>query len=224
MKSTLWPFFTLTLFTFWSCNGDDQKAPASQLAPELYLDYKVSAEEAAEYAVVLLYFRDGGRNGNAVALEEGSQVSFDGEPLTADSARLTGVYYEAQRPLAGFAGSHTIVYKDKEGREYKQAFQFTPLTLESLPPVLSRQDLSLRLGESAGKSRIQVLVTDTSFETADINEEYMATNGEIIITHDELNNVVSGPITLELVKEEVQPLANGRLVINYTLRRELELR
>ncbi|HYH16341.1 MAG TPA: hypothetical protein VD794_14025, partial [Flavisolibacter sp.] len=57
---------------FWSCNGEE-KAPVSQPASDLYLDYKVSAEEAAEYAVALLYFRRGGPNADAITLEEGSQ-------------------------------------------------------------------------------------------------------------------------------------------------------
>lgn len=224
MKRFLWPLFALSLLIVWSCNGEDKKAAAKQPATDFYLDFKVSAEEAAEYAVALLYFRKGGPNAKAIALEEGKQVSFDGEPLVADSARLTGVYYEAQRPLAGFAGTHTIVYRDKEGQVYEQSFQFTPLTLENLPPVLPRQDLALRVGESAGNGKIQVLVTDTSFKTADINEEYTPNKGQILITKEALRKVANGPITLELVKEEVQPLPNGRLVINYTLRRELELR
>ena len=224
MKRTLWPIFTFSLLVVWSCNGEDKMASENQVVSDLFLDYKVSAEEAAEYAVALLYFRNGGPNGNAIPLEGGSQVSFDGEPLVADSARLAGVYYEAQRPLAGFAGSHAIVYRDKEGQEYKQTFQFEPLALENVPPVLSRQDLTLKLGKSAGKGKVQVLVTDTSFKTADINEEYTAANGQIVITQEALRKVANGPITLELVKEETQRLPNGRLTISYTLRRELELR
>jgi hypothetical protein len=191
---------------------------------DLYLDYRVSAEEAAEYAVVLLYFRNGGAEGDAVALEPGSQVSFDGEPLTADSARLSGIYYEVQRPLANFAGPHKIIYKNKQGQTFEQSFQFVPLTLENLPPVLTRRDLALHLGKSAGKATIQVVVTDTSFATIDINEEYSASNGQIVISNDALKKVANGPITLELDKVETQDLPNGKLTISYTLRRELELK
>lgn len=193
-------------------------------ASDLYLDYRVSAEEAAEYAVALLYFRDGGPDAKSIELESGSRVSFDGEPLVADSAKLAGIYYEAQRPLAGFAGPHKIVYTNKQGEAFEQSFQFTPLILENISAVLSRKDLVLELGKSAGKGKIQVLVTDTSFKTTDINEEYTAENGQIVISKEALKKVASGPITLELVKEEIQPLPNGKLTLSYTLRRELELR
>lgn len=223
MKSTLGLILLFCQLVFWSCNGDD-KSPAIRPASELYLDYKISAEEAAEYAVALLYFRRGGPNADAIALEENSQVIFDGEALVADSARLAGVYYEVQRPLVDFLGTHKITYTDNKGQAFEHSFQFTPLVLERLPSTLTRQDLVLKLGESAGKGRVQVLVTDTSFKTADINEEYSVNNGQIIITKEALRKVASGPITLELIKEEVQTLQNGRLIINYTLRRELELK
>jgi hypothetical protein len=224
MKCTPWPLLLLSQLFFWSCSDENKKATTSQTASDLYLDYKISAEETAEYAVALLSFRNGGPNANAIELGEGSQVSFDEEPLVADSARLAGIYYEAQRPLNEFAGSHKIVYTNIQGQTFEQSFQFVPLTLESLPPVLSRKDLVLKLGESAGNGKIQVLVTDTSFKTTDINEEFIAENGQIVISKDALTKVANGPITLELVKEETQPLANGKLTLSYTLRRELELR
>jgi hypothetical protein len=224
MKRTLGLILALCPLIFLSCNGEDKKAPVAQAASDLYLDYKVAAEETAEYAVVLVHFRKGGAEANAIALEEGSQVSLDGQPLVADSARLAGVYYEAQLPLADFAGPHKIVYTDKQGQNFEQSFQFVPLTIADMPPVIEREDLNLDLGQSGQNSRIQVIVTDTSFSTADINEEYKAGKGQIVISKDALKKVANGPLTLELVKEEVTPLPNGRLVINYTLRRELELR
>jgi hypothetical protein len=224
MKSTPGLVLALCLFIIAACNGGDKKGAVALPVSDLYLDYKVSAEESAEYAVALFYFRDGGANAKSIELEKGSQVSFDGEPLKADSAKLAGIYYEAQRPLAGFAGPHQIIYKDKQGHTIEQSFQYIPLILESIPAVLSRKDLVLKLGKSAGKGKIQVLVTDTSFRTTDINEEYTAENGQILIPGEALKKVANGPITLELVKEETKYLPNGKLTLSYTLRRELELR
>lgn len=214
----------LCLFVLGACNGEDKKGTVALPASDLYLDYKVSAEETAEYAVALLYFRDGGPDAKAIELKDGSQVSFDGEPLVADSAKLAGIYYEVQRPLASFAGPHKIVYKNKQGQTFEKSFQFIPLTLENISAVMSRNDLVLKLGKSAGKGKIQVLVTDTSFKTTDINEEYTVENGQIVISKEALRKVANGPVTLELVKEETQSLPNGKLTLSYTLRRELELR
>ena len=48
-----------------------------------------------------------------------------GEILTADSSKRTGAFYETHKPIANFAGNHTILFKDDEGNEYKDCLLYT---------------------------------------------------------------------------------------------------
>ncbi|RYE27019.1 MAG: hypothetical protein EOP48_34750, partial [Sphingobacteriales bacterium] len=152
-----------------ACNSGDKKSAVSKQPSKLYMDYKVTAEDGSENVVILLQFKNKKDDDKSIVLESGSQVTLDGEVVTADSASQTGVYYEVQRPLQGFAGKHTIVLTDKEGNAYEQEFEFNPVVLEGLPAVISRQDLKISLGNSLKEEKVQVLLTDTVFETADIN-------------------------------------------------------
>jgi hypothetical protein len=206
-----------------ACNSADKKATVSDGPSKLYLDYKVSAEEGAENVVILLQFKNSDLDDKSIALEGSSHVTLDGEVLVADSAREAGVFYEVQRPLQGFAGTHTIVYTDDEGKKYQQEFKFNPVALEGLPEVISRTDLSFSLGANQQEGKVQVLVVDTSFESADINEEYPVESGKITIKNEDLQKVTNGPIAIEIYKEQIKDLPNGRLVISYAVKREAQL-
>ena len=224
MMHLLWRCLTFSFLFLLACNGADKKASSSQQPSKLYLDYKVTAQEGAENVVVLLQFRKHGPDDKGIALENGSQVTLDGEVAIADSAREAGVYYEIQRPLATFAGKHLIVFTDDAGNTYEQAFEFNPLTLQGLPPVINRKDLTLLLGAGQEEGKVQVLVTDTSFETADINDEYSIKDNHILIQQEALQKVTNGPITLEVHREQEEKLPNGRLLISYAVKRELEIK
>jgi hypothetical protein len=223
-KQYLWSIMVLGLVSVASCNSEDKKASVKQSPPALYTDYKITAEEGSENVIVLLQFREDGAEGNAIALGQGSKVTLDGEVIPADSARMAGVYYEVQRPLAGFAGKHKIVFTDDKGQLYEEEFEFNPVMLEGVSTEISRNDLALTLGKNAGNGKVQVSITDTSFTSEDINEEFPINNGQLHISKEALQNVTNGPIVLELHKEEEKKLANGRLLITYAIKRELELR
>lgn len=214
----------LTLLAFSACNGEDKKAPSLPGASDLFLDYEISAEEGSENAIIMLQFRKSDKDATSIALDSGSQVSFDGELLVEDSARLAGTFYEVQRPLAGFEGEHVISYTNKNGQTYEERFSFTPLQLISIPPAISRKDLMLNLEGSKDNHTIQVTVTDTSFKTIDVNENYKVKDGQIALESAVLQKLANGPIALELFSEEIKPLPNGRLLLTYTIRRELELK
>jgi hypothetical protein len=156
-------------------------------------------------------------------------VTLDGIALEGDSARLSGAFYESQQPLDGFAGTHTIVFKNAEGKEYKEEFRFQPFTVTNdLTGAVPRGEIELQLEGLAPTDYVRVLLTDTSFTTTDINEVDTVRNGRITISRAALRNVASGPVTLHLFKEEERRLKNapaggGLLSITYGLSREFDL-
>ena len=131
-----------TLVFLFSCTSDEI-GNSKDVNPEaVFFDYEVWAEEGKEDVTVNLQYRMGGKNGTTLILDEPSKVILDGEQLKVDSAKVTGAYYEVQRPLASFAGKHTINFTDLNKKEYNEEFEFTPFSLEpDVPSTLNRGDL-----------------------------------------------------------------------------------
>jgi hypothetical protein len=68
---------------------------------------------------------------------------------------------------------------------------------------------------------------DTAFGTRDVNEELVVKNGELAITAKMWRALSTGPITMEIYREEEIPLnigvkEAGRLLMTYRLKREFE--
>jgi len=210
------------------CANND--SPASRGSTGLYVNYRIWGEEGRENVNGLFQFKPFASSARTLTLEPPAGVQLDGKELQADSTPLTGAYYEVQQPLASFSGSHTIVFTDSSGKKHQETFEYQPFRLiNTLPETLSRNGISLQLeGLNEGDS-IRVVVVDTSFNTNGINELRAVTDGKVVISREQLNDVASGPITLQLIKEEERPVKNlpqkgGHISISYKLTRELELK
>jgi hypothetical protein len=195
----------------------------------IYFDYEIWAEETNPDVTVHLQYRMGGKNGTTLVLDEPSKVLLDGEELKLDSAKVTGAYYEVQKPASSFAGKHTVTFIDLNRKEYKEEFEFVPFMLDSLSPVMHRGDLVFMFKGLEPVDVIDVALTDTSFTSADINDTATVRNGRLVISAERLSAVVNGPINLQFYKDAIKPVKNGtkeggRILIRYGLRREFELR
>lgn len=213
-----------------SCVNDEENGNSSKVESErIYFDYKISAEEGRDAAVMLQY-RVGGKDGNTLAIEEPGKVVFDGAELKADSARLTGFFYELIRPIDEFKGPHTIVFIDRNKKQHKEEFKFEPFRLAAeLPESIKKAPFVIKLDEvDASPVNIRLVITDTSHSSPDVNEEMLITKGEIKVDEKMLNALTTGPVALEIYKEETRPLrersrAGGRISITYGLKRQFEL-
>jgi hypothetical protein len=195
----------------------------------LYADYTISADEDAENVTCVFRFYKGSSEGATLVLEPPSAVLLDGMAVPVDSAGLSGAYYEVQRPLAQFAGMHTIRFKNAEGKAFKETFTFQPFAIsEELGETVLRGDLSIRFDGLPARAPLRVSLIDTSFATPDINDIDTVQNGALIVTQEAMRKVVSGPVTLHLYHEEERrlqhpPGAGGKLSITYGLSREFDL-
>jgi hypothetical protein len=107
MKSIFPLFYLLCCFT--ACTESPEPvARQNRTSGGIYYDYQVWGEEGRNEVTIRLQYRRGDEEGDAVALEEPGQVMLDGEPLTADSTKFTGTYYELTKPATEFKGNHTI--------------------------------------------------------------------------------------------------------------------
>jgi hypothetical protein len=196
---------------------------------DLYFDYNITAEENDENVTCVFQYKNGDAEGKALNIEP-SRVELDGQGLKWDSARLSGFFYEAQKPIDSFAGKHMVVFTNPDGRRYKNEFEFSPFTLEEeLPEKIHRKPFQIELKNfPTTEKKLRLLLLDTTFESPGFNDLVPVINGKINIDPSILSTVRNGPINFELYMEQELPLrqstkAGGRLSITYGLKREFEL-
>jgi hypothetical protein len=222
-------FFIIPVIFLSSCKSHEIGSSKDVNPEAIYFDYKIWGDEANDNLVVKLQYRFGGKNGTTLTMEEPAKVELDDELLPADSSKMTGAFYEIQKPIKKFSGEHTITFTDNNEKQYREKFSFQPLQLKTaLPKVIKRGTMLLEVDGLDGERLVRVTLTDTLFRSEGINRVDTIKNGRIIITGEELKNLVNGPIQLELIKEEEGPVKNGtreggRISISYGLKREFIL-
>jgi hypothetical protein len=220
---------SISIFSLFSCTSNEIGNSKDVNPDAVFFDYEVWAEEGKDVTVNLQY-RMGGKNGTTLVLDEPSKVMLDGEQLKVDSAKVTGAYYEVQRPFTSFTGKHTISFTDLNKKEYNEEFEFAPFTLDAkVPPTLNRGDLVFTFKGLEPVDYLSVILTDTSFTSKDINDVDTIRNGRLVIKADRLSALVNGPIHLQFFREQTLPLKKstkegGRFIITYGLKRDFELK
>jgi hypothetical protein len=212
----------------WGCSNTDTKA--GKFDPDkLYFFYSIVSEEGAADVVCLFQYKTGGAEGKGVNVAPG-RVELDGEALAPDSAGVSGIYYEAQRPADSFGGRHSIKFTAANGKQYVEDFEFTPFALAGeLPDKISRAPFALKLNNFPKRQTpLRLLLLDTSFASRGFNDVVPVVNSEITIDEAIWQRLKNGPINLELYREQEIPLkqpakAGGKISITYGLKREFEL-
>ena len=224
----LFIFFLCLLMA--GCNTNDP-GDTSAVDPEaIYFDYKIMGDENNEDLTILIQFRFDEPEGPTILLKDPARVELDGEVIKPDSSRLTGAYYEIQKPVSGFEGKHLIKFIDGNGKEYTEEFYFQPLSLVSaLPESIKREDLVIELQGLEKEDHVRILLTDTSVWSEGINRVDTVQNGRVLISKNDLGAVVNGPVHLELIRESERPIKQktqrgGMITVSYGLSRELNLK
>ena len=221
---------SISIFSLISCTSNEIGNSKDVNPDAVFFDYEIWAEEGKEDVTINLQYRMGGKNGTTLVLDEPSKVLLDDEQLKVDSAKVTGAYYETQRPFVSFTGKHTISFTDLNKKEYNEEFEFTPFTLDpNVPSTLNRGDLVFNFKGLDPVDYLGVILTDTSFTSDDINDIDTVRNGRLVITADRLSALINGPIHLQFFRERALPLKKptkegGRFIITYSLKRDFELK
>jgi hypothetical protein len=209
-----------------SCTDTDKKNGNNTDPDNIYFDYEITAAEGNDNLTVLLQFRVGGEEGDAVSV---GNVSLDGEMMTLDSSKMSGAFYELHKPLIEFAGKHTILFTGINKKEYKEEFNFQPVELiTQLPDSIKRGEMNLEFEGLDPEDYLRVLLTDTSFINDGINRVDTVNNGQLFISQSDLVTLANGPVQLQFIREYERPVKNGtksggRLLITYRLQREILL-
>ena len=222
-------FFCTVTFFFFSCN-DAEIGGIKDVNPEtVWFDHQIGGEEGSNDMTVMLQYRFAGENGTTLILDAPSKVELDGELIKGDSSKMTGAFYEVIKPLKEFTGSHTITFTDINRKQYREEFNFRPMSLiAEAPKEIKRNDLVFELEGLNQQDYVRVLLTDTAFTSEGINRLDTVKNGKIFISKKDLEKVVTGPVHFELIKEDEKSVKNGtaqggRLSISYSIKREFVL-
>jgi hypothetical protein len=192
----------------------------------VFFEYIIRGDEYDSNVTLYLQFRIGGPNGYTLTLKDPAKVELDGEPIRVDSAKLTGAYYEIQKPAESFVGKHTITFTDFSKKIHSEEFEYKPFSLDTDLDEVERGDLVFDLDGLEKEDYLHVSATDTSFTSRDIIEIDTVTGGKLIIPAHKLRYLVNGPITLLLSKETQKIIRNeirGRITVSYGLKREFIL-
>ena len=208
-----------------ACNDNDKVGAQTDLN-DIYADYKVFGEEENETVTVLLQFRAGGADGKTIVIKSPGKVTIDGTPLQADSAGVSGAYYEAAFPLASFEGAHTIMFESPDGKRHRQPFKFSSFKFKDEPATaVQMKARRFYLEGLPDTAKLRLLMTDTSFATRDVNLETEIQDGSILITDQMWRALKPGPLFLEIYREESKGISGfsksgGSITIHYGLKRE----
>lgn len=233
MPKLLFLAFTFIFLNSCSDNRTGDPGDISRLddvdMDDIFLDYRISAEEGDDKLNIVLQFREGSEDSRTLVVGDEGAVLLDGERLVADSSGLSGAYYEIQKPIADFSGEHRIVLSGPGGKQFEESFSFYPMTLNTpIDDTMHRSDWILELGGLEKIEYVRVVMTDTSFINEGINRLDTVYDGRLSIRRSELDQLSNGEILLELYREIDRPTrqggdAGGRFTMTYALKRDFIL-
>jgi hypothetical protein len=227
------PFFLIPAFVLLliaSCTSNEIGNSKDVNPESIYFDYRVWGNEDGGYITTRLQYRFAGPSGTTLLLANPAKAEIDGVAISADSSKMNGAYYEVTKPLKEFTGPHSIVFTDLNGKQYREEFNFQPMSLKtSVPKIVNRADLVFELDGLAPTDYIRVMLSDTASFSEGISRIETVRNGRINITKAQLASLINGPILLEFSKEDEKRVKNstkegGKLSVSYEVRREFELK
>jgi len=219
----------LSLFCFVACTNIETPRKKNATPPSIFFDYKIRAQENDSNVSVYLLYRINGPGGNTIKLSDPANVQLDGDTIAVDSAKLTGAFYDVEKPAQSFQGRHTIVFTDFDSKQHSVEFVYKPFTLKTkIPSTIKRGDLTFDFAGLANEDYVRVILADTSFMSPDLHEIDTIMNNRLVIPENKLKNLVNGPVVLLLSKEIERPVhsdarTHGRIMISYGMQREFEL-
>src|SRR5947209_14150197 len=109
--------FTLTVILS-ACNSWNHNRNLSD--EDIFIDYVIEGQEDRKEVTCRFQFQGNGPRSEGIALQQPARVQLDSLQLQPDSARHTGVYYEAIKPIGDFIGRHSIIFTDRNEKQYKE--------------------------------------------------------------------------------------------------------
>ena len=191
-------FSALVFITLWqSCASNEIGDSADVSAKAVYKSYTITYTEGDKDIRCECQFRFGGKNGTTLVLNSPAGIKLDGNAMHLDSNFLIGAFYYANQAFDGFKGSHMIIYTDVNGLICPVTFTFNSKTCTTkLPATIGAKDLPLNFTGLQNGSPVHVVIGDTSYNTADIQEIDTIANNQLVIAGNKLATLADGPLSI----------------------------
>ncbi|MFZ4771484.1 MAG: hypothetical protein ACOYLO_14975 [Ferruginibacter sp.] len=188
--------FLLVPFLF-SCNTEEI-GNSKDVAPDtIYTSYTMAYSEGESLVNCTAQFRFAGPLGTTLVLNNPSNIQLDGHSIPIDSSSSRGAFYEFNKPMSTFTGSHTWSFTDIAGKTYEEPFMFEPVTLQSeLPATIKTADLLLKFNGVNDNDSMSVTVIDTTKPDADNEQKYRISNGTVLLPAALFKNLKPGTLKL----------------------------
>jgi hypothetical protein len=227
MKKSL--FFTCVLaaiaIVFNACASNEIGNSKDVTPQTIYQGYDITYKEGEEKVKVFAQFRFAGQNGTTLVLSKPSSIAFDGQGLTVDSSAVTGAYYEALYPIAGFYGKHQFSYTDINVIKTQHVFNFQQFKLTGLPAIAYKnQPLQIPFDAAdLGPDDYLEINSEKSDSTFTITFTALDTSHFIQIPAKELQRQKADNLMLSITLFKKIPLQNptkegGFIMIEYYLK------
>ena len=221
--------FLLVPFLF-SCNTEEI-VNSKDVAPHTsYTSYTMAYSEGESLVNCTAQFRFAGPLGTTLVLNNPSKVQIDAQTIPLDSSSSRGAFYELNKAMANFTGSHSWAFTDITGKTYEEPFVFEPVTLASeLPATIKTADLLLKFNGVNDNDSMSVTVIDTTKPDADNEQKYSVSNGTVLLPAALFKNLKPGTLKLYCYLVRKKALQNcpkeGGLIseIHYLKERTLTL-
>ena len=218
----------LFLLIISSCQSGEEEKRARPIQP-VQLVLRIWGEEGSNYFHCLAQVQVNDLNGSLSRLTAEENLMVDGISLNRDSARYSGVFYQADLPIGEFGGDHVVSLRSSDGRLHEAKFHFQPfaLAVDSVG-ALSASELKFHLMNfPPEEDQVHLLLTDTAYGTEDINTLLPVKNGWLNIPSEMVSRMKKGPVALQVIYEKEQSLNLGKsrvkLLVSYSLGRDFEL-
>lgn len=212
------------LFFYAGCTSNEIGFSKDVNQQSIWQEYSVHYTEGEENAEVFCQFRFAGEKGTTLVLSAPAKIEFDGKQLTVDSSDFSGAFYRTGKPVAGFGGTHRIVYTDTEQKKYENSFSLDTFRLVNVPAQASLNkpfEIKYLLPPLGPDDYIQLASenTDSSFTLV----HHFNDGNKIKIPQIELQRQKAGSFTIIPTlyrKKELHQKTNegGKIEIIHTLR------
>jgi hypothetical protein len=208
-----------------ACSSNEIGNSKDVAQESIYQQYSISYSEGDEKAAINAQFRFGGKNGTTLLLNNPSSISFDGTTIKVDSSDFGGAFYQVNKPVANFYGTHHFIFTDINNKKFDNDFVFEKFGLVNAPSAAAKTaSLQLQFDSAGLRAGDEVTVsssdTDSSFSvTGTVSDK----NFTISIPAEDIKRQKGKELKLDISLHRNVPLQQnskegGELNISYRLK------
>lgn len=221
MKPT---YFLMLVLALAGCKSNGPSNSGEVKQSDIYQSYAVRYNEATNETQASAAFRYKDADGNTLALENPSLVTFNGEPMDAQNTAGNAWYEKYFRQVLSNGLECRFEFKDTEGKSYVNSIRFNAVLMGGVPETIQRGmplSFTFKTADLNPGETITVRLDDSVHsETLTLNT--ISANNKLVIPANVLNKL-DGKVTMRITRYYKANLAQatekgGSMVFEYVMK------